>query len=124
MLLRYSEAVVRRIQKIRGKATVSKSLFWQSCRSIKKETSTKLLWILRFFLSYFFIGIPEIIGSFFKKSGSFCCSCPVFKTMNTRHVDKSSKQQETAIILTKYSCKRDHYENSIFYALSLWRFVA
>ena len=44
---------------------------------------------------------------FFQVMGHFLLLMSGFQTMKPRHVDKCCKQDETAIILTKYSCKRN-----------------
>ena len=93
-----------------------RSLFFSNvCRSIKKvffkNTSGRLLWILSFFFELVLYRYSRNNWNIFQVIGFFLLLMSSFQTMKPRHVDKSSKQDETAIILTKYLCKREHYEN-------------
>ena len=113
-LLQYSEAVVRRIRRIYRKTTVLESLFWQSCRPIRKETPTQMFfkntsgelrWTLSFCLKFFwqfFARIPEIIGIFrerfiFQMIGLFLLFMSGFYTMKPRLVDKSSNRTKQCL---------------------------
>ena len=50
-------------------------------------------------------------SNFFQVIGLFLLLISCFLTMKPRHVDEPVKQNEIVIILAKYSCKREHYEN-------------
>ena len=49
--------------------------------------------------------------NFFQVIELFLLLMSCFQTMKPRHVDEPSKQNETVVILAKYSCKYKHYEN-------------
>ena len=66
------------------------------------------------FFWQFFTRIPEIIGTFrerfiFQIIGVFLLFMYGFYTMEPRHIDQ--QQNETVIILTKYSSKREYNKN-------------
>ena len=129
ILLRYSEAVVRRIWKIYGKTTVLESPFlkkiaagWPKRHSnivFFKNTFRRLLWKLRFFSRFL-----TVLFTHSRKNWNF--SWKIYFSNNWAlfavyvwflydHEAKAcwwvQQQDETAIILTKYSCKCEHYEN-------------
>ena len=79
--------------------------------SFLQNTSGRLLWISRFFFELVLYRYSRNNWNIFQVIGFFLLLMPSFKIMKPRHVDNSSKQDETAIILAKHSCKREHYEN-------------
>ena len=79
--------------------------------SFLKNTSGRLLWILSFLFELVLYRYSRNKWNIFQVIGFFLLLMSGLQTMKPRHVDKSSRQDETANILTKYSCKCEHYKN-------------
>ena len=70
--------------------------------SFFKNTSRRLLWILSFFFQLVLYRYSRNNWNIFQVIRFFLLLKSSFQTNKSRHVDKSSKQEETAIILTKF----------------------
>ena len=80
-------------------------------RQFFKEHFRKAALDIKFFFELVLCRYSKNNWNIFQVIGFFLLLMPSFKIMKPRHVGNSSKQDETAIILAKYSCKREHYEN-------------
>ena len=126
ILLWYSEAVVRIIRKIYRKTTVPDSFYNKVPGRLKKRvwtvffknTSGRLLWKLsvfsRFFLAVLYTHSRNNWN--FSRKVYFSNNWALFAAHVWFLYYKAKacwwvQHDETTIILTKYSCKREHYEN-------------
>ena len=79
--------------------------------SVLSEHFQKTVLDIKLFFELLFYRYSRNISIFFQVIRLFLLLMSSFQTMKPRHVDKTYKQHKTAIILTKYSCEREHYEN-------------
>ena len=78
-----------------------------------RNTSGRLPWILSFFFELVLWRYSRNNQNIFQVIGFFLLLMSVFQTMKPRHVIKSSKQDETAIVLTNIRAWKTHLNKTM-----------